>query len=263
MKIQAHSSILNNAPPGWNRPGVIAGSAAVLFALVVWVFLPSLDGTFLFFDENAFILKNAHVNTGLNPANVGWAFGSLEYANWYPLTWLSHMLDVQLYGLNPWGHHLTNVLLHATNAVLVFLVLGRLTGNYGRSLVVAALFGLHPLRVESVAWISERKDVLSTFFWLLAMAAYVMFAEQKKAAGPNTRFFYGLTFLFFALGLMSKTMLVTLPFVFLLLDYWPLQRNCSRRNLIIEKIPFLLLAMAVSIVEYLAQRSSGTLQEMG
>ena len=245
------------------RPILIAIAAGALAAIVFWVYLPSLNGSFLFYDENAFILRNAHVNTGFHWAGVAWAFQSLEYANWYPVTWLSHMLDVQLYGLNPWGHHLTNVLFHALNTVLVFLVLGRLTGRYGCSLAVAAFFGLHPLRVESVAWISERKDVLSTFFWLLAMGAYANYAIEKKDARPRTRLYYGLTLLCFALGMMSKTMVVTLPFVLLLLDYWPLERKQPWRTLAIEKLPFFLLTIAASIVEYLAQQNAGALQEMG
>jgi tetratricopeptide (TPR) repeat protein len=237
---------------------------SLLFVLVVWVFLPTLRGNFLFFDENVYVVMNPHVNSGLNWENIAWAFSSLEYSNWHPLTWLSHMVDVQVYGLNPWGHHLTNVLLHAVNTVLVFLVFRRMTGAARRSLVVALLFGLHPLRVESVAWISERKDVLSTMFWLLAMWTYAKFAEESKGQSGKTKLFYGLTLLFFVMGLMSKTMLVTLPFVFLLLDYWPLKRweQKNKWNLFFEKIPFFLLTITVSIIAYIAQQRSGTLQEM-
>src|SRR5262249_49537905 len=133
-------------------------------------------GELLIFDEFAYIYKNPHVNNGLNWENIKWAFSSLEYSNWYPLTWISHMLDVQFYKWNAWGHHLTNVLIHALNTVLVFLVLRKMTGAFWRSLAVAVIWGLHPLRVESVTWISERKDVLSTLFWLLAMWAYAIYA---------------------------------------------------------------------------------------
>jgi hypothetical protein len=196
----------------------------LLFALVVWVFLPAANSSFQFFDDNAYVMQNSHVYNGLSWADVGWAFGNFDVANWHPLTWLSHMLDVQIYGLNPWGHHLTNVLLHAVNTVLVFLVFRKMTGTAWRSLMVALLFGLHPLRVEPVAWISERKDVLSTLFWLLAIWTYTKFAEESKTNGGKPKFFYGLTLIFFALGLMSKQMVVTLPFVFLLLDFWPLNQ---------------------------------------
>src|SRR5208283_1784166 len=153
------------------------------------------------------------------------------------LTWLSHTLDYQLYGLESVGHHLTSLLLHLANAVLLSLLLNRLTGALWRSAWVAAIFALHPLRVESVLWVAERKDVLSTFFWMLTVWAYVRYVENLGSRISNSRFFYGLSLLFYALGLMSKPMLVTLPFVLLLLDYWPL-----RRLAIAEKIPFFALA---------------------
>jgi protein O-mannosyl-transferase len=168
---------------------------------------------------------------------------------------LSHMLDCQLFGLNPWGHHLTSVLFHAFNAVLVFVLLRQLTGAMWRSLLVAALFAVHPLRVESVAWVSERKDVLSAFFGLLSLIAYTRYVRKPEAGSqkPETNLptsssfllspFYWLSLFFFALGLMSKPMLVTWPFVMLLLDYWPLERFKPGRawQLVMEKIPFLVL----------------------
>ena len=236
----------------------------LLFIYVVWLYLPSLQGEFLACDEVPYLLLNPHVNSGLSWKNFCWAFTSLEYCNWYPLTWLSHMADVQVYGLQPWGHHLTNVLLHALDTVLVFLVFRKLTGVGWRSLAVAGLFGLHPLHVESVAWISERKDVLSTLFWLLAMWTYARFAEEASQPGGKSKLFYCLTLLLFALGLMSKAMLVTLPFVFLLLDYWPLKRLGTKNSgrLILEKIPFFALAFAVSVVSYVAQQKGGATQEM-
>ena len=160
-----------------------------LFGIVVWTFSPSLNGEFLYFDEHWHILDNSHVMDGLTLKGVAWAFRSLEAANWHPVTWLSHMLDCEIHGLDPWGHHLTNVLLHALNAVLVFVVLRAMTGATWRSLVVAVLFAAHPLRVESVAWISERKDVLSLTFWMLATWAYVRYAQQKGstvAPRPST-----------------------------------------------------------------------------
>lgn len=174
------------------------------------------------------------------------------------------MADVQLYGLAPWGHHLTNVLLHAFNTVLVFQVFRKLTGADWRSLVIAGLFGLHPLRVESVAWISERKDVLSTMFWLLALWAYASYAEGFRKREGKPKLFYCLTLMFFIMGLMSKAMLVTLPIILLLLDYWPLRRwkQGSKRELILEKIPFFLLTIVVSVIAYAAQYYGGTMQEM-
>jgi Flp pilus assembly protein TadD len=248
----------------FRQRGKVLLLCALLFGVVVWTFFPSLKGEFMFYDEYGYLLTNSHVNSGLNWENFFWALGSLNYSNWYPLTWVSDMLDFQLYGPNPWGHHLTNVLLHAANAVLLFLVLRKMTGALWRSFLVAALFALHPLRVESVAWISERKDVLSTLFWLLAMWAYVRFAEEFRAQSGKLKFFYGLTLVFFVLGLMCKTMLVTLPCVFLLLDYWPLDRwkLKSKPALVLEKIPFFLLALAVSKISYVAQVRGGSLQEM-
>jgi len=236
----------------------------LLFVLVVWVFEPCLQGSFHFFDEQSYILGNSRVNSGLSWANVGWAFYGFGSANWHPLTWLSHMLDVQVYGLNPWGHHLTNLLLHALNTVLVFLVFRKMTGAAWRSLIVALLFGLHPLRVEPVAWISERKDVLSTLFWLLAMWTYARFAEESKSTSRKTKLFYGLTLLFFALGLLSKQMVVTLPFVFLLLDFWPLNRWewKNKWRLVLEKIPLFVLMVAGSVMAYIAKQSAGALQEI-
>jgi tetratricopeptide (TPR) repeat protein len=246
------------------NPSSIFLICSLLFVLIVWVFVPVLGGGFNFFDEQAYILGNSHVNGGMSWSNILWAFGSFDVANWHPLTWLSHMVDVQIYGLKPWGHHLTNVLIHAINTVLVFLVFRRMTGAAWRSLAVALLFGLHPLRVEPVAWISERKDVLSTMFWLLAMWTYARFAEESKSTSRRTKSFYLLTLFFFALGLLSKQMVVTLPFVFLLLDFWPLNRwqQSNRWRLVLEKIPFFALMVAASIMAYVAKQSAGALQEI-
>jgi tetratricopeptide (TPR) repeat protein len=171
------------------------------------------------------------------------------------------MLDCELFGLKPWGHHLTSVLLHALNAVLVFLVFRRMTGATWRSFFVAALFGLHPLRVESVAWVAERKDVLSTLFWMLTMGAYTRFAEESRTRSPRSRTWYGLALAFFALGLMSKPMLVTLPCVLLLLDYWPLDRfkDKSLGGLAVEKTPFFMLAAMSSVITFMVQRHTGAM----
>ena len=173
---------------------------------------------FVNFDDPVYVTENAHVQAGLNASGVGWAFTTASAEFWHPLTWLSLMLDYELYGLQPGGYHLTNLLLHILSTLLLFWLLHRMTGTLWRSALVAALFALHPLHVESVAWIAERKDTLSTLFWMLALAAYVRYTAQPTARR------YLLALLCFTCGLMSKPMLVTLPFVMLLLDYWPLQR---------------------------------------
>jgi tetratricopeptide (TPR) repeat protein/uncharacterized membrane protein YqjE len=243
----------------FHRPAGIFLICLLLFGLTVWTFAPVLKTGFQIFDEGAELHYNVHVNTGISWQNLCWAFSSLEYSNWYPLTWISHMLDYEIYGEDSWGHHLTNVLLHAANGVLLFLVLKRMTGALWRSLIVAALFALHPLRVESVAWISERKDVLSAFFGLLALWMYARFVEESKTQGDRKKLFYGLTLLFFAFGLMSKSMLLTLPCILLLLDYWPLERwrQKGKWNLLMEKVPFFVLVVPVSIAVYFAQKAGG------
>ena len=272
-----------------------------LFGLVFWTFLGAIDGGFVGFDDPDYVSANAQVQQGLTLENLEWAFCSSDAANWHPLTWLSHMLDCQVFGLAPWGHHLTSLLLHAINAVLVFVVLGRITSATGRSFVVALLFGLHPLRVESVAWIAERKDVLSTTFWLLTLWAYSKYSEasagqasrpgipagvtgnrdrrssDRQAArtaispacgsrhllpvGRVAWLYYCLAFACFGLGLMSKPMLVTVPCVLLLLDYWPLRRwpQRSGRDLVLEKIPFFVAAIASSAVTFIVQRRGGAM----
>ena len=192
---------------------------------------------------------------------------------------LSHMLDCQLFGLNPWGHHLTSLLLHALNTALVFLLLRGMTGALWRSALVAALFGWHPLHVESVAWVAERKDVLSACFGLLSLMFYVRYARSAEVQKQSTRdrrdaksdsdFYLLVACCFFALGLMSKAMLVTWPFVMLLLDYWPLNRmrsaECGVRNftkLVVEKIPFFALAAAASVVTFMVQKQGGAVMAM-
>ncbi len=225
------------------------------------VFAPSLTHDFLEYDDQQYVTENAQVRAGLTWHGVVWAFGP-HAGNWHPLAWLSHMLDCQLYGLKPAGHHLTNVLLHVANSLLLFLLLNRMTGALWRSALVAALFAWHPLHVESVAWVAERKDVLGAFFWMLTLCAYARYAEirglksevpsQKPA--PDITYhasrYYLLSLFLFALGLMSKPMVVTLPFVLLLLDYWPLRRfqlstlNAQPsilRRLVWEKAPFFVL----------------------
>jgi len=274
-----------------------------LFLLVVGTFFPAVHNDFVGFDDPDYVTANLHVQRGWTWETVSWAFRSTAACNWHPLTWLSHMLDVQLFGLQPWGHHLTSILLHAINTVLVFLVFKRMTGGVWRSCLVAALFGVHPLHVESVAWISERKDVLSTFFGLLAIWAYARYARKAEGrmenaekgnpssdAGRGAWVGYALALVCFALSLLSKPMLVTLPFVLLLLDYWPLGRfqrfsvsefqrfgvqnpdpeaqagkpstfnfqPSTFLRLTAEKIPFFLIAAVVSGITYVVQKQSGS-----
>ena len=221
----------------------------VLTSMVLAVFAQVRSHEFINYDDYDYVTGNNAVLTGLSWQNVQWAFTTNQASNWHPLTWLSLMLDRQLFGVNPAGFHITNLILHIANILLLFMVLKKMTGALWQSAFVAALFALHPLHVESVAWIAERKDVLSTFFWLLAMLTYVRYVKQ-----PNTAR-YLLVLLIFALGLMAKPMLVTLPFVLLLLDYWPFQRKISR-HLLVEKIPFFALSVISSIITFLVQQNT-------
>jgi tetratricopeptide (TPR) repeat protein len=228
---------------------------SIYFALAVsalLVFWQVRNFDFVNCDDTVYVYENPHVLNGLTAANVIWAFTTGFASFWHPLTWLSLMLDCQLFGANAGRIHLVNLLFHIANTLLLFMVLKKMTGSLWPSAFVAALFALHPLHVESVAWIAARKDVLSTFFWLLAMLAYVRYVKQPGAAR------YLLVLLIFALGLMAKPMLVTLPFVFFLLDYWPLQRKISWR-LLVEKIPFIVLSIASSVIAFLTQQSSGSI----
>jgi protein O-mannosyl-transferase len=217
----------------------------VLATLAVYFQVHSFE--FINLDDPAYVSGNGHVGAGVTPGNIKWAFTTGLCGNWHPVTWLSYMMDRQLFGFDPAVFHLVNVFFHIANVLLLFLVLKKMTGSCWQSAFVAALFALHPLHVESVAWVSERKDVLSTFFWLLTMAAYVRYV--KKLSFSN----YLLAMVVFALGLMSKPMLVTLPFVLLLLDYWPLERKISWR-LVVEKIPLFVLAAGSSVITFFIQR---------
>jgi protein O-mannosyl-transferase len=228
----------------------------LLVVSTVVVYWQIQDNEFLNYDDPIYVTENLNVKAGFTRESIIWAFTTSHDTNWFPITWLSHILDYQLYGSNPKGHHLTNLLLHIVSVLLLFIVLLRMTGAFWQSSFVSALFALHPLNVESVAWIAERKNVLSTFFWLLTMLAYVFYTENTNLKR------YGLVVLFFALGLMSKPMLVTLPFVLLLMDYWPLNRQTSFFCLIWEKIPLLLLAAGSSITTYMVQKSGGALYAM-
>ena len=216
---------------------------------------------FVNYDDSLYVTKNRHVQAGLTWEGVTWAFTSGHASNWHPLTWLSHMLDCEIFGLNPKGHHINNLLFHVANTLLLFLVLRWMTGAFWRPAIVAALFALHPLHVESVAWVAERKDVLSTFFWLLTMFSYVWYV---KSPGVKR---YSLVVLAFALGLMAKPMLVTLPFVLLLLDYWPLRRLATDKvkknwELVREKLPLFALAAASCIITFLVQQHGPAVQSL-
>ena len=266
----------------WRVPGLCLALAAITFA----VFGQTLHHEFVDFDDNQYVYENPVVTGGLTLKGIVWEFTHFDSANWHPLTWLSHMLDCQLYGLNPGGHHLTNVLLHTVTVILLFLVLRQMTGALWRSAFVAAVFAIHPLRVESVAWVAKRKDVLSGLFFMLTLGAYVRYARKVWSWGN-----YGLVLLLFTLGLMCKPMLVTLPLVLLVLDYWPLERIYDLRlaideskdlksgpqikapsaplvlpdgrisyivyrKLLLEKVPFFLLAAAGCGATLLAQNKA-------
>src|SRR5262245_28892181 len=233
---------------------VSLGLAALAFA-VHW---PATGGAFLSYDDDQRVVANPMVQRGITRDGVAWAFVSLHAANWTPVTWLSHMLDVRLFGLDPWGHHLTSVLLHAANAALVFLVWRRLSGELWRSAAVAALFAVHPLHVESVAWVAERKDVLSAAFGWLAVLAWAGYAARPRPAA-HLAACAGL-----ALSLMAKPTFVSLPFALLLLDYWPLRRlgQVPAARLLLEKLPLLLLAFASMAVTVVAQHRWGNVQTL-
>ncbi|MGB8369077.1 MAG: tetratricopeptide repeat protein [Verrucomicrobiia bacterium] len=234
--------------------------AALLVLVTIALYWPAMRYDFVSLDDPEYVTENPHVQGGLNWEGVKWAFCNTEQAAyWAPLMWLSHLLAWQLFGSNAWGHHLINVLLHAASTALVFLVFRRMTGAAWRSLILAALFGLHPLRVESVVWVTERKDVLSTLFWMLTLWAYVKYVEAGKTQNSKSSLWYGAALAMFVLGLMSKAMLVTVPCVLLLLDFWPLERfkpNCAWR-LVREKIPFFALAALASVVTFMVQKHGG------
>jgi protein O-mannosyl-transferase len=236
----------------------------LMLALVtLGLYAPVLGHDFIDFDDDTYVTANPMVREGWTWRGFAWAWTTGHAANWHPLTWLSHITDCSLFGLNPAGHHATSALLHAANTVLLFLLLRRMTGAVWRAAVVAALFGWHPLHVESVAWVAERKDVLSTFFFFLTIWAYIRYVEEGKAQSSRRKAFYGLSLLFFAFGLMSKPMVVTLPFVLLLLDYWPLERFGPglAKRLALEKLPFFALSAAMCVITYLVQKSGGAVSE--
>ena len=248
------------------RPEILVCLFLVLSILIVY--WQVINYEFVGFDDDLYVTGNSNVKDGLTVSSIIWAFKSTYASNWHPLTWVSHMLDVQLYGMNPGSHHTTNVLFHIVNSMLLFIVFKRMTGRIWQSGLIAVLFALHPLHVESVAWVAERKDVLSTFFWFLTLYCYIWYVESPGFGR------YIPVFLFFVLGLMAKPMLVTLPFVLLLLDYWPLRRfqfrhsednsrNSFQMSLVLpmlwEKAPFFILSIASGVVTIFVQKTGGAI----
>lgn len=253
----------------------------ICFGLVVATviaFEPVRNNKFVEYDDDVYVTENEHVKNGIRPVSVIRAFTTPDAGNWHPLTWLSHMLDCELFGLNPFWHHLSNLLFHIANTLLLFLILKKMTGSVWPSGFVAAAFALHPLHVESVAWVAERKDVLSGFFWMLTIAAYILYARRPSLIR------YLLVVLFLCLGLMAKPMVVTLPFVLLLLDYWPLcrfgqpyqnrdEKDLSRSQsggvyyakssfwrLVTEKIPLFALVAASAVITFIVQQGAGAMK---
>ncbi len=238
-----------------------------LVIAILIAYLQVKNHAFLNYDDVGYVTENSHVQSGLNLKNIFWAFSSTSSGIWHPLTWLSHMLDCQIYGMKSGWHHITNLLFHTANTLILFIIFRKMTSKLWQSAFIAIMFALHPIHVESVAWVSERKDVLSTFFWILTIWSYVKYVEYPRISR------YMLVILFFILGLMSKPMLVTLPFVLLLLDYWPLGRfrfgysdNCNKSqkilstmSIILEKIPFLFFSAALSVVAIFTQNKEGAL----
>lgn len=230
----------------------------LLVIVTLAVYMQVANHPFFYMDDALYITLNTHVNNGISGQNIVWAFTSVDEANWHPLTWLSHMTDVQLYGLNPRGHHLTNVFFHTVSALILFMLLLRLTGAQWQSLFVAALFALHPLHVESVAWVAERKDVLSAFFGFLSLLFYSEYVARQRSL------LYLLALFFFLLGLMSKPMLVTLPAIMLLIDFWPLNRFHAGKIAILikEKTPFILCSLCSGLVTIYAQYNAGAVRKL-
>jgi Tfp pilus assembly protein PilF len=232
-------------------------AGVLLVVLTAFAYAPVAHYGFLNYDDPQYVTHNPNVTAGLTWQGLKWSFNVGYQSNWHPLTWLSHMLDVQLFGANAGAHHLTNVVLHIANTLLLFWFLLKVTRAPAHSALIAAFFAIHPLHVESVAWVSERKDVLSTFFGMLTLCAYAVYARR-----PRRRTYFAMIGSF-ALSLMAKPMLVTLPFVLLLLDYWPLRRFTLReasnfRELVREKIPLLAMTLISSFVTYLAQKKGGS-----
>jgi tetratricopeptide (TPR) repeat protein len=247
----------------FGKPWQIAAVCVILAVVTLFTFRGVRHNDFLTYDDGVYVAANSHVQQGVNLRSIAWAFTTFDQSNWHPLTWISHMVDWDLYGNNPAGHHITNACLHAANAILLFLFLIYVTGYLGRSAMVAFLFALHPAHVESVAWLAERKDVLCAFFSLLTLLAYAWYLRR-----PSWKR-YAWIVCGFSCALMSKPMAVTLPFILLLLDYWPLHRIApaaatraqwfsSLWKLCVEKWPFFIMSFLSSVVTYLAQQAGGS-----
>ena len=243
------------APPPHRRSDFLIGLALLAATFAVYAQVRHFD--FVNLDDSAYNSANPHVRRGITPEGLEWAFTSGDDANWFPITRISHMLDCQLFGLASGWHHLTNVLIHGVAALLLFAFFRRATGARWPSALVAFLFAVHPLHVESVAWVSERKDVLSAFFWFLTMLAYQRYAERPGWGR------YLLVVAAFCCGLMSKPMVVTLPFVMLLLDAWPLRRKARTAAILLEKVPLLALSLVVSVITWLVQQRAGAVKPLG
>lgn len=239
----------------------------VIFLLVLAIYYQAVGFDLITFDDKLYVYDNPAVLSGLNWESIKWAFTAFHSANWHPVTWLSHMLDVTIFGGNAGGHHAVNIFLHLANSILSFVVFRELTGRFWPSAAIALLFAVHPAHVESVAWVAERKDVLSTLFMLLSIWAYTGYARNDAAKGTafwNSKAYIACVALF-ALGLMAKPMIVTLPFVFFLFDYWPLgriQKLTDIKSVLIEKLPMIALTVASSILTVMAQRSGGAVQTL-
>src|ERR1051326_4449130 len=234
------------------KPPVIA---LLLSAGIFALLSPAIGYEFINYDDNLYVFENAHVAHGFSWDGLKYAFRTIDGASWMPMTWLSYFLDTSLYGTKPAGYHLTNILLHATSAGLLFFVLQRITKRIWPALCVAALFAFHPQRLESVAWVAERKDVLSAFFWMLGLLAYTRYAEQP---GPRRMMWVGVWLI---LGLMSKPIVVSFPLILLLLDFWPLRRfghsaaelRANAWPLIREKIPLLAMCVVLAVLTVWSQ----------
>jgi protein O-mannosyl-transferase len=255
VRQQKKLPIASSAPPSHCQAHSWLLSGLGLIALVALVFGRLVNAELTNYDDNFYVTFNPHVQSGLSLESTSWAFSSYYAANWHPLTWLSLQLDQTLFGPKPAGFHLTNIVLHGTNAILLFFILRRMTGALWRSWFVAALFALHPLHVESVAWVAERKDVLSGLFWMLTLWAYMLYVEKPGIIR------YGALISVFGLGLLTKPMLVTLPMVLLLLDYWPLKRSFSK-VLLLEKAPLVILVGVSSLITFQAQAAGGALKSL-
>ena len=258
------TDIFNNSGEKSFRVFLAIPVCLAIVVITLTVYLQVANHQFLSLDDQQYVTGNPHVSGGITGENIVWAFTSVEACNWHPITWLSHMTDAQFYGLNPRGHHLSSLMIHVVSSVLLLILLFRCTGSLWRSSFVAALFALHPLHVESVAWVAERKDVLSAFFWFLTLLFYAEYVKRQKR-GP-----YLLALFSFLLGIMSKPMLVTLPIVMLLMDYWPLERYRQQESeqgsgrffgqalsMVREKIPFLVCSFFSIVITIYAQQKGG------